>query len=614
MTATVFNRDASLILYDPKAAAYFEKIFLYDWDNRHHASVPTEQGAVVMLALAQRRPRGRAPRDAARLLAGLFRRLKLRAHNRSRSMATPARTTKSKLQHPEDRQGQRCGETPQTGQGLRTKQTAAGGEEAGRRAAGEAPRLADRLRLLPAQPTPRRDVPEPGGLRPRRRARRAVPRRRLGLTDNHLIKLTSTDTGGQEPKEPPDLRPTYENMVHAFRRLTEMAARGDQVYIHYSGHGGRSPTIVPRLKGPNGLDESLVPIDIGNSSAHYLRNVEIARLLKGLVDKGLVVTVVFDCCHSGGAARAAVRAETDMAVRGVTFVDCTPRPTDSLVGNPEELAAAWGAPVGEARGEAATRDLMTQAGILGYTLLAACRPSESAYEAVFEGTKRNGTLTFWWLQACSNSGPGLTYRMVYDRVLAQVHSRFSQQTPLLQGEADRVIFGTCELKPELAAPVLSVAADGKSVRLEAGEANLVRPGSHFAIYPNDTLDLAATERRIAVVRVRAIGGPPRPRTSSRSSGGPRSNRGTWPSYSGPPQKTSAQGAAGAGRRQTSRQDGRGTAERAEGTAGQRLGGGRRRAGRHRRLRRPAQRRRDPLRTLRRRLPAACPAARGRAPE
>jgi hypothetical protein len=329
-------------------------------------------------------------------------------------------------------------------------------------------------------------------------------RRRLGLTDDHLVKLTSTDAGGKEPKEPPERRPTYENMVRAFQRLIETAAPGDQVYIHYSGHGGRSPTIVPRVKGPDGLDESIVPIDIGNSSARYLRDVEIARLLKGLVSKGLVVTVIFDCCHSGGLARAAVRAETDVAVRGVDFVDSTPRPTDSLVGTLDELAATWGEGREEVRGEAVTRNLLTQAEALGYTLLAACRPSELAYEAVFEGTERNGALTYWLLQALQQLGPGLTYRMVYDRVLAQVHSRFAQQTPLLQGEADRVVFGTCTLKPELAAAVMSVTADGKSVKLEAGEANLVRPGSQFAVYPNDTLDFAETTRRIAVVRVRTI--------------------------------------------------------------------------------------------------------------
>jgi Caspase domain len=70
--------------------------------------------------------------------------------------------------------------------------------------------------------------------------------------------------------------------------------------IHYSGHGGRAPTMFRSLKGANGLDEALVPTDIGNSEARYLRDLELARLLNGMVDKGLIVTVVLDSCHCGG--------------------------------------------------------------------------------------------------------------------------------------------------------------------------------------------------------------------------------------------------------------------------------------------------------------------------
>jgi hypothetical protein len=329
-------------------------------------------------------------------------------------------------------------------------------------------------------------------------------RNKLGLTDDNLIKLTSTDTGGPKPKEPPEHWPTYENMVRAFQRLAERASKGDQVYIHYSGHGGRAPTIVPKIKGSQALDEALVPIDIGNKSARYLRDIEIAKLLKDLVDAGPEVTVVFDSCHSGGAARAAMRAETNLAVRGVDFVDKTPRPTDSLVGTVEELAQAWAAPRGQARDAAMTRNLITQAETLGYTYLAACRPGELAYEAVFDGSERNGALTYWLLDALQQLGPELTYRMVYESVLARVHSRFERQTPLLQGNADRVVFGTCSLKPALAAPVMSVTDDGKSLKLLAGQSTLVRPGGRFVIYPNGTLEFTQVEKRLALVRIRDV--------------------------------------------------------------------------------------------------------------
>lgn len=329
----------------------------------------------------------------------------------------------------------------------------------------------------------------------------AFLRQRLGLTDDRLIRLTATDTGGAAPPEKPQQWPTYENMVDALRTLTRNAEPGDQVFLHYSGHGGRTPTCLPEIKGKNGLDEALVPIDIGNSTARYLRDVELARLLKEMTDKGLVVTVVMDCCHSGGVARAARRSETNMAIRGVDFVDSTPRPDSAI--DAAELSAAWGERTA-ARGPEALRGLASQADALKYTLFAACRPSESAYEAVFEGTERNGALTYWLLDSLRELSPELTYRTIYNRLLARIHSQFEQQTPLLQGEADRVAFGEAALPQVSSAVVMNVDAGGKLVRLNAGAANLVRAESRFSVFPAGTEDFSQTKRQIAIVEVRKV--------------------------------------------------------------------------------------------------------------
>jgi hypothetical protein len=59
---------------------------------------------------------------------------------------------------------------------------------------------------------------------------------------------------------------------------------GDRVYIHYSGHGGRTRTAFRDLKGEDGLDEGLVPYNIAHDpDARYVRDIEIAHLLKAMV-------------------------------------------------------------------------------------------------------------------------------------------------------------------------------------------------------------------------------------------------------------------------------------------------------------------------------------------
>ena len=161
------------------------------------------------------------------------------------------------------------------------------------------------------------------------------------------------------PVEPEDVWPTYANMVKAFQQLTQTVQPGDQVYIQYSGHGGRTTTMFPALKGETAFDEGLVPLDIGdpdNPDARYLRDVEMHNLLQDLVDKEVRLTVVFDCCRSGGArATPAARASGASAspTRGRTAQrqrsgrHCRPRGTlagerrgyNAQPQQPEQLAA-----------------------------------------------------------------------------------------------------------------------------------------------------------------------------------------------------------------------------------------------------------------------------------
>src|SRR5512139_1951705 len=63
---------------------------------------------------------------------------------------------------------------------------------------------------------------------------------RLGMTPERILKLTASPGDGKQPAEPREQWPTYENMVAKFKQLLAIANAGDQVYIHYSGHGGRA--------------------------------------------------------------------------------------------------------------------------------------------------------------------------------------------------------------------------------------------------------------------------------------------------------------------------------------------------------------------------------------
>lgn len=327
----------------------------------------------------------------------------------------------------------------------------------------------------------------------------AFLRDKLGMRESNIIKLTSTNTDGPYPLESEGNWPSYENIVEAFKRISLMASPGDQVYIHYSGHGGRAKTVYPKIKGENGVDEALVPNDIGKREARYLRDVELAYILKAMVDKKLFVTIVLDSCHSGGATRGAGTA----AIRGIGVTDTSIRSSQSLLTSEEELGQAW-----RSSSSGSTRNLKPGSGWFlepeGYVLLSACRASESAYEDSLDGKGRNGALTYWLLDSLKEIGPGLTYKQVHDKILAKIHGQFELQTPQLQGEGDRLVFGSEKVCPQYAVSVLQVDEVNKKVLLNAGQSQGVRKGAQFVIYPLGT-NFNELNKRLVLLEISTLG-------------------------------------------------------------------------------------------------------------
>lgn len=318
---------------------------------------------------------------------------------------------------------------------------------------------------------------------------------KLGVSEECILKLKASNTGATQPPESRDEWPTYDNMVAAFQKLTEMAQSGDQVYIHYSGHGGRTPAKFPESK-TNGLDESLVPMDIRDPKARYLRDIELAQILKKMVDKGLIVTIVLDSCHSGGATRGA----GDAVARGIDAIDTTERPTQSLVASDDELIATWQSLTQETK-----RDLTLGSGWLpepkGYVLLAACRPSESAYEYRVDGKHQNGALTYWLLEEFKHIEPHLTYKLIYDRIVPKIYSHLKLQIPLLEGDSTRVVFGNARVQSAYAVNVMQVDSENQQVLLNTGQAQAVRKGTQFVIYPPGVTDFTQLDQRLALVEI-----------------------------------------------------------------------------------------------------------------
>jgi hypothetical protein len=304
---------------------------------------------------------------------------------------------------------------------------------------------------------------------------------RLEVSADRIRKLTASEPldGRSEPPEPPEDRPTYENIVTELLRLVREAEPGEQVLIYFAGHGGRIPTCIPEVKGNKAFDKVLVPWDAAAPSARCLRDVELGVLLRELVERQALVTLVLDCCHAGDTTRLA-QIPREIGVRGSSIVDARPWPTEGLVGPRPSLAATW-----QLLDTGPKRNLRLashwQPNPRGYVLLAACRAMELAFEFPFERREKQGVFTRALLEGLRDLTPSLTYRRLQDRIVAEVHSRFEHQTPVLEGDEDRVVFGDQHMHEPPAVNVLRVEREGRRLLLETGRAQGIERRARFVI-------------------------------------------------------------------------------------------------------------------------------------
>ncbi|KAI0419437.1 caspase domain-containing protein [Xylaria grammica] len=331
-------------------------------------------------------------------------------------------------------------------------------------------------------------------------------RERFQVDESRIIQLTATRPGDDSgvPTEDPSKWPTYENIVHQLQKVTQQAETNDLVYIHYSGHGARALTIFDDLKGEGALDEALVPTDIACDGGRYIRDVEIAYLLEEMVKKGLIVTVVFDCCHSGGADRGdPAHHSGNSQVRGISTIDSNKLASDVSAFSHSELKTA----VKDAKSAIGRKAGVADHWLLegkGYTFLAACRAHEKALEDVCGG-KRLGVFTHALLSVLEKH-PRLTYHRVWELVAPKVRENNSRQTVVLGGEGNRIFYGSDDSEPfHTSSTITKVSLEGgvTTVKLNCGKAHGISVGMEFNVWPILCSDFSDSKRlgRLTVTAV-----------------------------------------------------------------------------------------------------------------
>lgn len=271
------------------------------------------------------------------------------------------------------------------------------------------------------------------------------------------------------------LEPTYANIVEALR-VPDGARKGDLMYIHFSGHGARATTIFDSNMKNSDLDEALVPVDIA-CGGNYLRDLELGMLLQDLENAGLIVTVVLDCCHSGGAVRGEDNPQLG-STRGIEGVykseEKRDRPTDFE------------------RIQAFSRDIVfpRRRNTGGAVVLAACLEAQLAMEKV-DGCHSYGLLTKCLLDTLEDihRPRHVSAQTLFQRIRISVQGSNKYQMPYLVGNEGRFFFTKTLGSKIYPLCVISASIDisksvhDRFVRLEGGKLHGVKVQSRYAILP-----------------------------------------------------------------------------------------------------------------------------------
>ncbi|KAL7479847.1 hypothetical protein ACHAW6_005566 [Cyclotella cf. meneghiniana] len=89
--------------------------------------------------------------------------------------------------------------------------------------------------------------------------------------------------------------PSHANIIMALEKVVRESQPGDTVWLHYSGHGGRIPD--NSNDEQDGYDETIIPLDFQRSG--QIRDDDLLEHFVKPMKRGVTVTCVMDCCHSG---------------------------------------------------------------------------------------------------------------------------------------------------------------------------------------------------------------------------------------------------------------------------------------------------------------------------
>ena len=237
-----------------------------------------------------------------------------------------------------------------------------------------------------------------------------------------------------------------EAILQALANLESASSAGDVALFYYAGHGSQVRNT--GSSEADGLDETIVPADVPDG-AEDIRDKELRGVFNSILDKGALLTLIFDSCHSGSITRGLPGTAT-------RFLE----PSDREINDPSEPPR----PVDR-----------------GALVLSSAQDSQLASEMLDDMGLPRGAFSWALNRAITELPVDASASDVFLKARAYMKGKGMTQDPVLGGDDERrsspLFGGTSD--DATGSAVLVLGVDEGAIRLQGGLAIGLRPGSEL---------------------------------------------------------------------------------------------------------------------------------------
>lgn len=249
---------------------------------------------------------------------------------------------------------------------------------------------------------------------------------------DHMRTLVDSD---------PNNMPTRVNMLNSMKWLVQNAQSGDSLFLHYSGHGGSQKDT--NGDESDGMDETLIPVDY--LTAGQIVDNDLYDILVANLPKGVRLTCIMDCCHSGSILDLpytyGVDGNNNISEKDnrKAVIQTAIKAGMLLVQGQKKAAFMTGVQAvalhfknKNSNSSNNGKDITVKNILADVIQFSGCRDDQTSADATIGG-QATGAMSWSFIEAFSKYGPNQTYVQLLGNIRKQINGKYSQVPQMSTG-------------------------------------------------------------------------------------------------------------------------------------------------------------------------------------